>query len=65
MVRFGYNCKRNDRKTDRKTDSYLTDNRQSDDSLVLYTTSLCKKWASFHDIKEQCMCRKELQKRKT
>ena len=51
MVRFGYNCKRNDR----KTDSYLTDNRQSDDSLVLYTTSLCKKWASFHDIKEQCM----------
>ena len=61
MVRFGYNCKRNDR----KTDSYLTGNRQSDDSLVLYTTSLCKKWASFHDIKEQCMCRKELQKRKT
>ena len=31
----------------------MTDNRQSDDSLVLYTTSLCKKWASFHAIKEQ------------
>lgn len=61
MVRFGYNCKRNDR----KTDSYLTDNRQSDDSLVLYTTSLWKEWTPFHDIKEQCMCRKELQKRKT
>ena len=38
---------------------------KSDDRFVLYTTSLCKKWASFHDIKEQCMCRKELQKRKT
>ena len=48
MVRFGYNCKRNDR----KTDSYLTDNRQSDDSLVLYTTSLWKEWTPFHDIKE-------------
>lgn len=64
MARFGCNCNRKEM-TGKLTVIYLTDNRQSDDSLVLYTTSLCKKWASFHDIKEQCMCRKELQKRKT
>lgn len=33
--------------------------------IVLYTTSLWKEWTPFHDIKEQCMCQKELQKRKT